>query len=148
MWLRHSNLEIWADHIYRGEILIGGWSLLARAYRSSNSFDGQFWNFQSGQIGVRNEIDSSLEALQYYRSCLHIGANREGMHLSMFLMFRLWHPPLFVPWSDISVSPSEGAFSPKMKFDFQSVPLVSLYLRESLGRKVIKYAAWYSPSTT
>jgi len=128
--------------------LNGGWSLLAKAYPSSQPFDGQLWSFQSGQLGVRDELDPSLEALEHYRSCLNISANREGIHLSIFLLFRLWHPPLFMPWDDVGISPAEGVFFKKMRFDFRCVPLVSLYIREGLGREVIRYAEWYSPSAT
>ena len=32
------------------------------------------------------------------------GLHLSGLHLSLFFPFRVAHPPLFVPWSDISVA--------------------------------------------
>lgn len=125
-----------------------GWSLLAKAYRTSRPFDGQSWSFQSGQIGVRDEQDPSLEALQAYGYCLNVGSDRDGIQLSMFFLFRMGHPSLLIPWSDISVSPAEGVFFKKMRFDFRRVPRVSLYLRKQLGSEVIKHAEWYTQSAT
>ena len=130
------------------QILSSGWSLLAKVYKSSEPFDGQFWNCQSGQIGVRDELDSSLEGLFPYRSCLNIGANRSGLYLSIFILFRLWHPPLFIPWSDVTVSSEEGFLGRRMKFSFRQVPLVSLHISERVGQEIVKYAEWPMPSAT
>jgi hypothetical protein len=99
-------------------------------------------------IGVRDEIDSSLEPLLPFRSALHFGTNSEGLHLSVFLLFRLGRPSLFIPWSEISASPAEGIFSKKMKLDFRGAPRVSLYISDRLGRELIKRAPWYSQSAT
>jgi hypothetical protein len=90
-------------------------------------------------LGLRDEIDPTLEALQSYRAALHIGANSTGLFLSLFRLFRMGKPALFVPWTDISTAETEGAFSNKMKLDFQAVPRVSLYISDALGRDVLKY---------
>jgi len=128
--------------------LSSGWSLLATAYNSSEPFNGQFWNFQSGQIGVRDELNSSLEGLWPYRSCLNIGANRRGLYLSIFILFRLWHPSLFIPWSDVAVISEEGFLGQKMKFSFRQMPFVSLYISERVGLEIVKYAEWTTPNIT
>jgi len=97
-------------------------------------------------LGLRDEIDPTLEALQAYRAALHIVANSAGLFLSLTRLFRMGKPALFVPWSDISTSETEGAFSDKMKLDFPAVPRVSLYISDALGREVIKHAG--SPVAT
>lgn len=33
-----------------------------------------------------------------------MGANRDGLYLAVFSLFRLGHPPLFIPWSEITLS--------------------------------------------
>jgi hypothetical protein len=117
-----------------------GWSQLASTYRCSQFHEVHSWKFKSGMIGVRDEIDPSLEGLQAYRSSLHLSASNEGLRLSLFLPFSFGKPPVCIPWSDIVVSPAEGVFGQKMRLDFLRVPTVSLYLRESLGREVMKHA--------
>ena len=127
--------------------MASAWSLLADKYSCSEPFNGQSWNFQNGMLGLRDEIDPTLEALQSYRAALHIGANSEGLHLSLFLISRFGRPPLFIPWRDISTSEAEGAFLKKMKLDFRAVPRVSLYISDWLGRDVMKYACYSQPAT-
>ena len=36
-----------------------------------------------------------------YKSCLTIGADPAGLHLSPLFFFRIGHPPLFIPWTEI-----------------------------------------------
>lgn len=35
-----------------------------------------------------------------YKGSLTVGFSPEGMHLSVMVLFRLGHPPLFIPWSE------------------------------------------------
>ena len=39
-----------------------------------------------------------------YNGALTPGADPFGLHLAVWPLFRIGHPPLFVPWSDISLS--------------------------------------------
>ena len=74
---------------------LGGWATLATFYCFSGSFNGDCWRFQSGEL--RWKIG--------YNNGLTVGANPTGLYLSVFFLFRLGHPDLFVPWADISVTP-------------------------------------------
>jgi hypothetical protein len=38
-----------------------------------------------------------------YGNCLTFGADFSGFYLSILFLFRLWHPPLFLPWQEVSV---------------------------------------------
>lgn len=34
----------------------------------------------------------------HYRSCLNVSLSREGMYVVPLLLFRMFHPPLLLPW--------------------------------------------------
>jgi hypothetical protein len=71
---------------------VGGWASLAEPYRISEPFSGSQWKFESGQ----------MRYLTRYNHCLTIGANPRGLYLSIPWPLRISHPPLFIPWRDIS----------------------------------------------
>jgi hypothetical protein len=126
--------------------LESGWAILSNMYATSAPFAGESWGFQSGQIGMRDELDPSLEGLQAYRQCLHFGANREGLRVVRLITLGRLNPPLFIPWDDVSVSPAEGVFFKKMRLDFRHAPRVSLYIQERLGRELLRHAGRSSDS--
>jgi hypothetical protein len=37
-----------------------------------------------------------------YHNCLTVGANPDGLYLAALFLFRVGHPPLFVPRTDVS----------------------------------------------
>ena len=124
-----------------------GWSLLAERYRSDTPFEGQHWRFQSGMIGLRDEVDPSLEGLLPFRAALDFGTNSEGLYLSGFLLFRWRRPALFIPWSEVSASPVDGILSKRIRLDFRSVPRVSIYVSDQLARELTKQGSFYSSPT-
>jgi hypothetical protein len=71
---------------------IGGWATLAAQYKASETFTGDRWNFESAQ----------MRRLIGYNHCLTIGAEPRGLYVSMYFLFRIAHPSLFIPWRDIS----------------------------------------------
>jgi hypothetical protein len=73
---------------------VGGWAILGRQYSYSEEFVGGRWMFRSGQ----------MRYLVGYNHCLTIGANREGLYISLVVPFLLGHPALFIPWREISVT--------------------------------------------
>jgi hypothetical protein len=75
---------------------MGGWRQLATRYRSSSPISGTAWRFRSATLHHRMESN--------YGSCLKLTANEEGLGLSVFFPFRVGHPPLFIPWSEMLVS--------------------------------------------
>ena len=68
----------------------GGWHALASHYRATTPFLGTRLRFRSAQLG----------GWVGYNGSLTVGANREGLYLAVWPIFRIGHPPLFVPWSD------------------------------------------------
>ena len=105
---------------------IGGWFELGRAYRAVKPFQGNRWHFQ----------DAYLRLLTSYKGSVTVGANAEGLYTSVFLLFRIGHPPLFIPWEDISVRPGKCLWVRVYKFEFRQVSSVRLQLKEKLGKKI------------
>lgn len=121
--------------------MISGWSLLAERYKSASRFEGGQWRFQSGMIGLRDEVDPTLEGVVPFRAALDFGANAQGLYISVFLLFRWRRPALFIPWSEVSFSRVDGVFAKRVKLDFRSVPRVSLYISNQLAGELINEAA-------
>ncbi len=51
-----------------------------------------------------------------YRNCLTVGCNHEGLYLATMPPFQFRHPPLLIPWDEITVTRRQIVF-------FQSVRL-------------------------
>jgi hypothetical protein len=99
-----------------------GWSSLAASYRSREAFDGETRHFRSAQIG------SSA-----YRSCLTMGARPWGLYLSVLFPFRPGHPPLLIPWQDISATETKRGFGSGYEMRFRRVPGVAMQVSKDLG---------------
>ena len=82
LWLLISIIAAWA----------GGWSALARDYPLAERFEGRRWRLQSAQMRWGT----------HYNNCLTVGASDQGLFLATLFLFRVGHPPLFIPWRDIA----------------------------------------------
>jgi hypothetical protein len=79
---------------------IGGWATLARRFRATEPFYGETWGWQSAKFrGWCN-----------YNNCLTVGASQEALYLSVMIPFRLFHPPLMIPWREIEVETGKVLF--------------------------------------
>lgn len=67
-----------------------GWARLARRYRSWRTPPGAPKRMQSGRVGWAN-----------YNHVLDIAAGPDGLHLGTSWLFRIGHPPLLLPWSEL-----------------------------------------------
>lgn len=54
----------------------------------------------------------------------------------MLILFRLGHPPLFIPWDDISASEGHLLFFRYVDLTFRRAPGTRLRLRKRLADKV------------
>jgi len=97
---------------------LGGWAMLAQAYRSSRPFVGQIWQAEDCRL-LRMKWESYISSLRAYFPALpldlpdevfssttqdlHLGANRQGLYLASTRLSRFRHPPLFVPWEDMAI---------------------------------------------
>lgn len=77
--------------------MFSGWFALARKFRCENEFDGQKFRFCSAY----------MRFFCHYGSVLTFGTNSTGLYISIFPVFRVGHPPLLIPWSEIEVLQGE-----------------------------------------
>ena len=115
---------------------VGGWVRLAQHYHYNGDFQGQQWSLQSARIGWGN-----------YNGVLTVGANWEGLYLNPMFLFRCGHPPLFIPWYDLSVKQT-GALFTSVEFRFQRVPSVRVNLSQKLSQRLAEVAGDAWPNTS
>jgi len=127
------------------------WGVLADHYRFRGKPNAkQRWFFLSAWMGAR-EGDSLLgveKPLLRLRSCLNVSVNEAGMHLSIVPLFRLFHPPLFIPWEHISTKISTGVLKQSIDFSFLEAPSVVLRLKKWDGNDIAVYASGTSLSSS
>lgn len=51
-----------------------------------------------------------MRGLGNYNNVLTVGADSSGLFIVPLFLFRAWHPPLFVPWAEITVAPKTLLF--------------------------------------
>jgi hypothetical protein len=90
---------------------LGGWSRLTPHYQAHFPFSGKRWSMRSGRMGWAN-----------YNGCLTVGGNFEGMYLAVFPLFRVGHPPLLIPWDEITTSTSKSFWFTYTDFTFSRAP--------------------------
>jgi hypothetical protein len=69
---------------------MSGWHELAERYRAAAEPAGERLIWNSAQVGAVS-----------FRSCLNMNLSSSGFYMSPSLMFRLFMPPLLIPWSDV-----------------------------------------------
>jgi hypothetical protein len=104
---------------------VGGWRALAETYPADMPFTGAWMRFQSGQMRY------SLN----YSGMLSVAADRQGLRLSVFLLFRIGHPDLFIPWSQVRGEVQTGIL-PGVKLRFERHPGVFLAIGKPLADKL------------
>jgi len=98
---------------------IGGWTTLAKRFRLRKPFVGQRWTGQSGQ----------MRWIAGYGNCLTLGASPEGLYLATMLLFRFRHPPLLVPWNEISLAQRRLLFFRFVRFSLGHELRIPLFVR-------------------
>ncbi|HEY2391779.1 MAG TPA: hypothetical protein VGK22_11460 [Candidatus Angelobacter sp.] len=99
--------------------LLGGWRLLAKRFRLQGEFTGAKWNMQS----------ASMRFASNYNNVLTVGADSTGLFVVPLILFRARHPPLFVPWNEISISRTT-------KFYFFRFVVLRLGLQEDIPFRI------------
>ena len=75
--------------------LVSGWHSLSKLYRSNAKSSGKRFSAATMLLG------SGLMPLSY-RSCMIIRVDQAAISLSVFPLFRFFHPKLLIPWSAVS----------------------------------------------
>lgn len=108
--------------------VVGGWRDLARVYRAD------------GPIANARQWRNKYGRMRYgtgYNGCLNIAANPLGIQLTLWSIFRPGHPPLFIPWSDISTKVERGLFFEFVRFSFRRAT-PTLLLRRDLAEEILR----------
>jgi hypothetical protein len=98
----------------------GGWTALARRYRTAVPWKGFLLPARSGR----------MKALTAYNHALNLGAGPEGLFLSANPLLRAGHPPLLVPWDGLRAEETAGWFGPWVRLTFPGMPDLYLKLRK------------------
>lgn len=109
---------------------IGGWTTLAKRFRLKQPFAGTRWTGQGGQ----------MRWIASYRNCLTLGVSPEGLYLATMFLFRFRHPPLLIPWNEVTVVRRRILFSKLLRFGLGRELDIPLYVRENLADE-LRHAA-------
>jgi hypothetical protein len=105
----------------------GGWTTLAGYYPAEHPFEGKLIRFQAAQLRRGTN----------YNGCLNFGASYEGLYIVPMLPFRAFHPPLLIPWTDITARPYKlWRFWNFVELRFQRAPDIPVRIRQSLAEKL------------
>jgi hypothetical protein len=126
-----------------------GWHDLTKHYPGRNPYQGEWISHpevegQQGGLIVYFNHGVSEDAIK-------LGADREGLYIEASLAYRLFHPPLFVPWSDVTSSAvKEVPWLKKanlVRFTFAMRPDLPLEVDSYVAREVEKRAEgrWTMP---
>ena len=105
-----------------------GWSRLATRFHLQGSFDGKRHHFQSANMNGVN-----------FKSALVIGARPNGLYLAPVMFFRLFHPPLVIPWSEIHAEPVKKWWYTGYRLTFRSFPGIHLTLNDRTFDKIVAH---------
>ena len=108
---------------------VGGWRLLAARYpANADDFNGKRWHMRSGRMRWTTR----------YNGVLTIGADMRGLYLSVFILFRVGHAPIYVPWDFAEVREQRGLVFSYLAFVFKEFPGIYLTVPARLGVDVVK----------
>lgn len=105
---------------------MGGWRDLAERYTARKPFQGKLYRFKGAQ----------MRWLTNYGGCLNIGANTEGLYMSLLFPFRIGHPPLFIPWRDIQTGKSSGMVVPRIELNIGKPPGIPMKINRYLASEL------------
>ena len=116
---------------------ISGWAFLAEHYRAARPYAGRYERIRSSQMGPLGPFGG-------VRNALNVGIDHEGLHLRMFILFRLNCRDLFIPWRDITVSRGRSMFVDFVEFHFRQAPKIAVRIYGKAGEVIQALAgpAW------
>jgi len=119
---------------------ISGWASLAQRYRCEEGFSGDRLRFRS----------AAMRYSSHYGNCLTTGANPQGLFLSMSVTFLVGHPPLFIPWSEITIRRGRFLWFKYVELRLGQELAIPFRISEGLGSRLAAWAggAWPEESAT
>ena len=107
---------------------ISGWMYLAKSYRLKHPFCDQKWSSQSAYMWW----------FGFYHSSLSFGSDIEGLYISACELLKIGHPPLFIPWTDISIIEKEGTLVNFIELEFKKSPSKPIRISKDLYQKIVQ----------
>jgi hypothetical protein len=113
---------------------ITGWASLAQRYRCDELFTGERLRFRS----------AAMRFWSHYGNCLTMGVNSQGLFLSVSIPFLPGHPPLFIPWNEITACRTRVLWTKCVELRLGREPAIPVRLCERLAAKLTALAgeAW------
>jgi hypothetical protein len=114
-------------------ISLGGWRQLATHYRVTNlPFDANVSSLSYAKMGWAD-----------YKNVIRAGACQEGLVLKVFFLFRLFHPPLLIPWSAVgSIQSSTSFWSTTYSIDLATDDMTSVKFRFTSSALLAELRPW------
>jgi len=97
---------------------VGGWRTLAALYRTPRDKKRENKPIPVTTIGMR---------FFSYNGFIYGTADRDGLHLHMHFLTSPFHPPLFIPWTDITAERVKD----KIRLNITKAPGISIEIAES-----------------
>lgn len=110
-----------------------GWHKLEHRFRAKAPFSGDTINLQTGYMRWGSR----------YFHTLTLGANADGLYIAAMLLARVAHPPLFIPWNQISAIDQSRRFREGTLLTLGQKEQVPLWVFKSTG----DWLQAYMPST-
>lgn len=111
--------------------LMSGWHQLASRLRATSPIEGERYRFSSLSLGTGAFPMS-------YRNCIFVTVGRSGFVLSVLFLYRVFHPPIYVPWSAVErVHPQQRWFLMCTAVYIQGFDKRLLF-RGRAGRKILE----------
>jgi hypothetical protein len=121
----------------------GGWRRLAERFGTTFGFGGEVVSFVSARIGIAN-----------YSGVLILGASDHGLYLVPIRIYRLFHLPLLIPWTEIAArvpdraDTRESAIMSRVSLTFPSVPGKRMWLYGRSAKQCMPYLQNQAPYIT
>jgi hypothetical protein len=124
----------------------GGWRQLAWTYPSDGPVEGTTWRFQSMSFRWVG-----------YNGGLNVTVNQQGMRVAFgfpwtWTPLNVTHPPLFLPWSDMSTTRGKVMWGliEVVRIQMQRDPAVTINFEAKLARRIQDAVggAWPEPVET
>jgi hypothetical protein len=116
---------------------VSGWAFLARHYRAARPFAGRYERIRASQMGPLGPFGGA-------RNALYVAIDPQGLHLRMFILFRVNCRDLFIPWDEITVTRGRSFFMDFVEFHFRQAPRIGVRIFGKAGDviKALAGPAW------
>lgn len=116
---------------------VNGWHELSQYYPTRNPYQGKWIVHDLDEVEVRFNASDGVNSIR-------LGADAQGLYISMWIGFRPFHPPLFIPWSDVTaVRIKETPWLKKpnlVKYTFAMNPDIPVYVGTYIAEEIEKHA--------